>query len=65
MKAEDRIKRIETVEIVANIALTALEDLRLKAPDHETSEGAYLERAAGLLGEAIEHLERVKDYVDA
>lgn len=63
MKAEDRLKRIDTVEIVANIALTALEDLRNKAPDHTTSEGAYLEGAARGLGEAIEHLERVKKYV--
>lgn len=59
-----RRQRIETVEIVAGIALEALEELRTKAPSHETSEGAYLEGAARLLGEAVEHLERVKNYME-
>jgi hypothetical protein len=63
MNAADRLKRIGSVEIIAGIALNALEDLRNKAPDHTTSEGAYLEGAARLLGEAVEHLQRVKDYV--
>lgn len=64
MNADDRLRRIGSVEIIAGIALTGLEELRNKAPDHTTSEGAYLEGAARCLDEAVEHLQRAKDYVE-